>query len=150
MQYASDTHVYFSGDDLKSQFWGNSSDSDALRFAERNRAKFVVPGTTGNRLDLFKARAAMREHSTARIQGSELWLQKIIGEWSQLTGKAPITAVFWKELDFLKAVREGRSIVIKRFFDEDGWCWVVIRDNPVQWVHRTRVTESVRKLLVSR
>lgn len=137
-----------SGQELKRRMVNSVTDGDAFRTAARNPQKYVF-NNDPFRPNMLKARDDALRAKTQAFQASDPWVAELIKVWVDMSGLTRNDADFWRERGFLDAVKAGRDINIRRFLDDDGWAWIVIRDIPSFWLHKRRLPESVRKEMVA-
>lgn len=137
-----------SGQELKRRMVNSVTDGDAFRTAARNPQKYVF-NNDPFRPNMLKARDDALRAKTQAFQASDPWVAELIKVWVDMSGLTRNDADFWRERGFLDAVKAGRDINIRRFLDDDGWAWIVIRDIPSLWLHKRRLPESVRKEMVA-
>lgn len=140
---------FFNGQALKRRVIASVSDSDAMQLASRNPGRYHVPNSDGSRPNMFKARDDIMKERMRKCHSTDAWVRDIMRQWCAMSGLAPAEADFWREVGFMEAVRNGRDIQIRRYLDDDGWAWVVIRDIPSHWLHRRRLPEAVRQKMVA-
>lgn len=152
MRLDSSETFLINGFNLKKRVQSSVSDFDAMKLAARNPDRYRLP--TFNREDssrpnMFKARDAAVSERMQRCEGSDPWVREIITQWCAMSGLRTGDADFWRELGFMEAVRAGRDLQIRRYLDDDGWAWVVIRDIPSHWMHRKRLPEATRQQMLA-
>lgn len=135
------------GQTLKRRVLNSVSDTDALKVASRNPDRYrITPEAT--RPNLFKARDDALAARMAKCHSSDPWVREIMLKWCELSGLPSAEADFWREIGFMEAVRNGRDLQIRRYLDDDGWAWIVVRDIPSYWLHRKRLPESTRQRML--
>ena len=142
-----DSHT-ISGSTLNRRVKASVSEGDAFREVARNPDKFKVPNDS-LRPNMLKARDAALTARMSQCSASDTWVREIIAKWCEMSGLSPADADFWREKGFMEAVKDGRDLNLRRFLDEDGWAWIVVRDSPSHWLHRKRLPESTRQRMVA-
>jgi hypothetical protein len=133
----------FRGDLLKQKVLSRLTDGELVRSCQRQGTKYLVPGT--DRVNLFKARSDLSERALATCHASDPGVRDVILKWLGMSGLTPADAVFWQEPGFLAAIRAGSDIHLRRYLDDDGWAWLVVRDQPSCWSSKKRLPELTRK-----
>lgn len=135
--------VTIDGRELKRKIVSGVSDGDAYRTAARNPLKYRVPNDDF-RPNLLKARDDTLRGKLASCNSTDHWVRDILKKWSDISGLPHTEADFWREPGFMDAVKNGRDLQIRRYLDEEGWAWVVIRDIPSHWLRKNRLPETSR------
>lgn len=135
------------GETLKRRLISSVSDTDAMRLAARNPQRYKIT-EDASRPNMFKARDDALSERTRKCSPSDPWVREIIDQWCKMSGLTASEADFWRELGFLEAIKNARSLQIRRFLDDDGWAWIVVRDIPSYWLHRKRLPEATRQKMV--
>lgn len=143
-----DTHR-FDGQMLKRKIVSSVSDSDAYKLISHNPRKFWTAGDPNLRPNMLKARSEAMHERLASFNASDPWVREVVDKWVEMSGLTRNDADFWRELGFMEAVRAGRDVMVRRFLDDDGWAWIVVRDSPMQWSHKRRLPESTRLEMVA-
>ena len=133
---------------LRQRIVAGVTDSQAYRVAARAPEKYRLLGDNA-RPNMFKARDDAVGDRMKRCHSSDPWVRELITQWVNMSGLQPADADFWQAPSFMEAVREGRDLQIRRYLDDDGWAWIVVRDVPTQWTHRRRLPEAVRQKMVA-
>ncbi len=141
--------VTFSGAALKRRVLNTVSDTAVQAFAQRNPTRYATPGAE-HRPNMFRARREAVNSALATCSVSDVWVREIVSEWSRISGISTAQADFWRDAGFMDAVRNGRDIQVRRYLDDDGWGWVVIRDIPNHWLQKRRLPETTRQVLAAR
>lgn len=137
-----------SGKDLKRRIVNSVTDGDAFRTVARNPQKYVF-NNDPFRPNMLKARDDALRLKTQACNASDPWVAELIKVWVDMSGMTPNDADFWRERGFMDAVKAGRDLNFRRFLDDDGWAWIVVRDVPSHWLHKRRLPESVRREMVA-
>jgi hypothetical protein len=150
MQLDSLETIFINGQALKNRVRSSVNDFDAMKVASRNPDRYRLPTLSRDesRPNMFKARDAALAERMQRCHSSDPWVREIITQWCNMSTLPAGDADFWREIGFMEAVRAGRDLQIRRFLDDDGWAWIVIRDVPSHWVHRRRLPEAARQQMV--
>lgn len=152
MQLDSVESYLINGQALKRRVVSSVSDTEAMKIASRNPDRYRIPtvnSSDGFRPNMFKARDAALSERMKRCHSSDPWVREILVQWCQMSGLPASEGDFWRELGFMDAVRNGRDLQIRRFLDDDGWAWIVVRDIPSYWLHRKRLPESTRQHMLA-
>ncbi len=131
------------GDTLKRRVASSVSEGDAFRTVARNPQRYRIPNDDF-RPNMLKARDDALRTRMASCSGSDPWVRELIGRWCHMSGLPTSDGDFWRERGFMEAVRNGRDLQIRRFLDDDGWAWIIVRDIPSHWMHRKRLPETAR------
>ena len=151
MQLNSLETILINGQNLKRRIQSSVNDFDAMKLAARNPDRYRIPSGAADtsRPNMFKARDAAMAERMHRCDRSDPWVREIISQWCTLSALPPADADFWSENGFMEAVRAGRDLQIRRFLDDDGWAWIVVRDVPSYWIHRRRLPEATRQQMLA-
>ena len=140
------------GLNLKKRVQSSVSDFDAMKLASRSPDKYRMPSFNqeqASRPNMFKARDAALAERMRKCHSSDFWVREIISQWCNMSALTAGDADFWRENGFMEAVRAGRDLQIRRYLDDDGWAWIVIRDIPSYWLHRRRLPEATRQKMLA-
>ena len=140
--------ILVSGQKLKRLAEQSVTDAEAFALASRRPREFMVPNGSELRPNMFKAREAALASAFREVRMSHLWVKEVLFSWVKVSGLSTDQATFWKERGFVEAVKAGRDIVIRHYLDQDGWAWVVVHDQPNQWLARQRLPEAVRNQIL--
>lgn len=138
--------LHISNRELKSKLMNNISDAKAVQQAIAS-SRYTFKEEDAIRPNLFKARELAVQKRFQECNPSEAWLKDIITKWSNMTGLPPLDADFWKSKNFMQGIKNGSSLYIRRYLDDQGWGWVSTYDSPTTWVHKRRLPEATTKYL---
>lgn len=138
--------LHISNRELKSKIMQNVSDAKAVQQAISS-SRYNFRQEDAIRPNLFKARELAVAKRFEECNPSESWLKEIINTWSQMTGLPPLDADFWRSKNFMQSIKNGSSLYIRRYVDDQGWGWVSTYDSPTTWVHKRRLPEATTKYL---
>lgn len=141
--------VLFNGDTIKKALQSSISDGDLYAMARANPSRYAVSDSSG-RPNMFKLRDDAEIDFDVQISPHDSWLREIINTWCDMSGLERSDATFWQEAGFKKAAKLGHSFQIRRYLDDSGWAWVVVRDTHGDWLNRKRLQERDRALLVNK
>lgn len=143
------TEYKFDGQQLKRRMVASVSDAEAYKVVSQNPTKFLTAGDPTLRPNLLKARDEALYQKAHSCNPADPWVREIVNKWVELSELPKADADFWRDAGFMAALRAGRDIWIRRFLDDDGWGWIVVRDSPNHWTHKRRLPESTRQKMVA-
>jgi hypothetical protein len=138
----------FRGETLKRRVISSVTDGEALRTVSRNPSRYKLLNDEF-RPNMLKARDDALASKLDTCSAKDAWVQDILRQWCAMSGLMANDADFWRAPEFMDAVRNGRDIHLKRYLDEDGWAWIVVRDSPTYWLNKRRIPEGERLLMVA-
>lgn len=139
----------FDGQQLRRRMTTSVSDAEAYKVVARNPSKFLTAGDPSLRPNLLKARDEALYQKTHTCSASDPWVSDVINKWIEMSDLPKVEADFWRESGFIAALRAGRDIYVRRYLDDDGWAWIVVRDSPNNWMHKRRLPESTRQKMIA-
>lgn len=143
-------HILVNNSELKRKIMETVSDAQALRDAMSKNRYSPTTATATYRPNLFKARDAALLKRFETCRPSEPWLKDLISKWSIMSGLPEIQADFWQHKMFMSSIKNGGSLVMRRYLDDDGWGWISVYDSPTTWVHKRRLPESTTRYLAKK
>lgn len=141
-------YIVFRGDLLRQKVLSQLTDGELVRASRRAGARLLVPGT--DRVNIFKARDSLTAATLGACRPGDPGVREVLHKWATMAGLPVTEAVFWQEPGFMAAVRDGLDIQLRRYLDDDGWAWLVVRDQSSNWVSKKRLPEGTRRWLQER